>query len=158
LVIILLKPITLSILPACTRTTHLLDTLNVATALIEPIREPWTTISRVFRVPPCGGTLQELVRNKTSWQTLCSNIVQDVEDDLQRPESKKRKLDEYRCEPNDIKSPSKGSAVQKRPGTRLHLHHQSPAPSLQGADIFNHILRHIKATVSERPMYTMMTV
>ena len=127
MVIILLKPITLSILPACTKTTHLLDTLNVATALIEPIREPWTTISRVFRVPPCGGTLRELVRNKSLWRTLCSNIVQDVEDDLQRPESKKRKLDEYRYEPNNIKSPSKGSAVQKRPGIRL-----PPASSITG--------------------------
>lgn len=81
----------------------------------------------MFRVPPCGGTLQELVRNKTIWRTLCSNIVQDVEDDHQRPESKKRKLDEYRYEPNNIKSPSKGSAVQKRPGIRL-----PPASSITG--------------------------
>lgn len=44
--------------------------------------------------------------------------MQDAEDNLQRPESKRRKLDEYRYEPHNIQSPSKGPAVQKRPGIR----------------------------------------
>ena len=44
--------------------------------------------------------------------------MQDVEDDLQISESKRRKLDEYRYEPHNIQSPSKGSVVQKRPGIR----------------------------------------
>lgn len=45
--------------------------------------------------------------------------MQDAEDDIQKSESKTRKLDEYLYEPHSTQSPSKDSAVQKRPGIRL---------------------------------------
>jgi hypothetical protein len=44
--------------------------------------------------------------------------VQDTEDDLQRPDNKKRKLDEYRYEPRNTQSPTKGPSAQKRPELR----------------------------------------
>jgi hypothetical protein len=50
--------------------------------------------------------------------------VQDTEDDPQRTENKRRKLDEYRYKPHNTQSPSKGPSAQKRPEWR-----PPPAPS-----------------------------
>jgi hypothetical protein len=72
----------------------------------------------VYRVPPCEATRLEPVRIPRPWLRVYSNIVQDTEDDLQRPENKRRKLDEYRYEPHNTQSPSKGPSAQKRPGWR----------------------------------------
>ncbi|KAI4842615.1 hypothetical protein E4T44_07207 [Aureobasidium sp. EXF-8845] len=50
--------------------------------------------------------------------SVSSTTLRDTEDDPQRTENKRRKLDEYRYEPHNTQSSSKGPSAQKRPGWR----------------------------------------
>ncbi|KAI4842552.1 hypothetical protein E4T44_07243 [Aureobasidium sp. EXF-8845] len=50
--------------------------------------------------------------------SVSSTTLRDTEDDPQITENKRRKLDEYRYEPHNTQSPSKGPSAQKRSGWR----------------------------------------